>query len=106
MTSDAGSAVPQHGPIPLRLRDFEGRVGSPFDIAFQGEVQELVLTAARELPDSPREEGGFRLEFCGPPEPRLPQAIYAFEIDGVSHDIFVVPTGFAIDGLLYEAVFF
>lgn len=106
MTSDAGSAAPQHAPIPLRLRDFEGRTGSPFAIAFQGEAWQLVLMAARELPGSPREEGGFRLEFRGPPEPRLPQAIYAFEIDGVAHDIFLVPTGFAIDGLLYEAVFF
>jgi len=106
MTSDAGSAAPQHAPIPLRLRDFEGRTGSPFRIAFQGESQDLILMAARELPGSPRAEGGFRLEFRGPLEPRLPQAIYAFEIDGVAHEIFIVPIGFAIDGLLYEAVFF
>lgn len=106
MTSDAGSAVPQHPPISLRLRDFEGRTGTPFGTTFQGESQELVLMVARELPGSPRKEGGFRLEFRGPPEPRLPQAIYSFEIDGAEHDIFIVPIGFAIDGLLYEAVFF
>lgn len=54
-----------------------------------------------------REGGGFRLEFLGAPEQFLPQAVYAFAIDGAIHDIFIVPLGHHPEGeMRYEAIFF
>jgi len=106
MTSDTGSALPQDAPAPLTLADFEPHVGTSFEIATDFGVQALVLAAAQELPHSPREGGGFKLEFSGPAEPRLPQAIYAFTIDAVLHDIFIVPVGLKDGGIRYEAIFF
>ncbi|MFS2108856.1 hypothetical protein ACCC88_04150 [Sphingomonas sp. Sphisp140] len=106
MTSDTGSALPQDTTAPLKLADFEPQVGSSFEIATGAGVQALVLVAAQELPHSPREGGGFKLEFSGAAEPRLPQAIYAFPIDGALHDIFIVPVGLKDGGIRYEAIFF
>lgn len=105
MTSDTGSALPQDAAVPLTLADFEPRVGASFEIATDFGVQALVLVAAQELPHSPREGGGFKLEFSGPAEPRLPQAIYAFPIAAL-HDIFIVPVGLKDGGIRYEAIFF
>jgi len=106
MTSDTGSALPQDMSAPLTLADFEPRVGKSFEIATDFGVQALGLIGAQELPHSPREGGGFKLEFSGPAEPRLPQAIYAFSIDGALHDIFIVPVGLKDGGIRYEAIFF
>ena len=106
MTSDTGSAPPQDAVAPLTLADFEPRVGSSFEIATETGVQALALVAAQELPHAPREGGGFKLEFSGPAEPRLPQAIYAFPVDAVLHDIFIVPVGLKDGGIRYEAIFF
>jgi len=104
MTLDA--AVPE-APAPLTLADFAGRIGEAFVIETEIGSQQLVLLKAQELGQAAREGGGFRLEFAGPIDPRLPQAIYAFPIDGAMHDIFIVPTGFIpAGGIQYEAVFF
>lgn len=96
-----GDAVPG-----LRLVDFETRVGESFAIETEAGLQALELTAAESLPNSLRPEGGFRLEFAGPAEPRLPQAIYRFTIGDAAHDIFIVAIGYRPEGgLRYEAVF-
>lgn len=106
MTFDAGSE--QQGEArQLTLADFEPLVGTPFVIDTEMGQQQLVLAQAQELPHAAREGGGFRLEFAGPSNPRLPQAIYAFPLDGAAHDIFIVPIGINPAGAIrYEAVFF
>ncbi|MES2098169.1 MAG: hypothetical protein V4459_15560 [Pseudomonadota bacterium] len=91
----------------LRLDHFTQRIGQAFAIdAVEGRI-ELTLTVAQELARSPREGGGFRLEFEGPPAPVLPQAIYSFALGSELHDIFIVPLGPGAAGKIsYEAVFF
>jgi hypothetical protein len=91
----------------LTLGDFETRIGAPFAIETEVGVQTLELVAADPLPQSTRPEGGFRLEFVGPAEPRLPQSIYRFALDDAVHEIFIVAIGYRpAGGLRYEAVFF
>ena len=95
-------------PVPgLTLGDFEARIGESFAIETEIGVQTLELVDAASVPHSPRPGGGFRLEFAGPAEPRLPQSIYRFALDNTEHDIFIVAIGYRPDGgLRYEAVFF
>ncbi len=104
MTFDAAS---QGTSAPLTLADFADRVGEAFVIETEVGAQQLALAKVQELPSAAREEGGFRLEFVGPSDPRLPQAIYAFPVGDAMHDIFIVPIGFdPAGGIRYEAVFF
>ena len=67
---------------------------------------EMALEKAAELPPSGRAAGSFRLEFRGPFEPILPQAIYRFSKGEESFDLFIVPIGREEKGTLYEAIFF
>lgn len=107
MTEGADPALPPEEFLGLALSDFEGLIGTSFAIQTEMGEQELVLGAAQAVPGSPRPEGGFRLEFTGPPQPRLPQSIYGFPVGGALHDIFVVPIGPGADQRLrYEAIFF
>jgi hypothetical protein len=97
---------PTIGPL-LRTSDFTQRIGQSFSIAFAGTVVELTIAAVEELPHSQRDGGGFRIEFLGPRAWILPQGIYAFALDGVLHDIFIVPLApDARNTALYEAIFF
>ncbi|GEM_PF-748241 len=101
------ATMPENAPAPLTLADFDGLVGTSFAIATEVGPQQLELVSATALPQSTRPEGGFRLEFAGPAEPRLPQAIYAFPVKDVPHDIFIVAIGVNAAGAIrYEAVFF
>lgn len=107
MTAGADQAIPSEDSAGLALRDFEGRIGTVFRIQTEFGEQELVLHSAKEIPGSPRPEGGFQLEFTGPFEPRLHQGIYGFPIDGALHEIFIVAIGVNPEQRLrYEAVFF
>ena len=91
----------------LTLGDFETRIGESFAIETEIGMQTLELVAADSLPQSARPEGGFRLEFAGPAEPRLPQSIYRFTLGDSLHEIFIVAIGYRPQGgLRYEAVFF
>lgn len=91
----------------LTLGDFEGRIGAEFAIETEVGAQTLELIVAEPMPQSTRPEGGFRLEFSGPSEPRLPQSIYRFVIEDTAHDIFIVAIGYRPQGgIRYEAVFF
>jgi len=107
MTLDRAPGVPQDGARQLTLADFETLIGASFDIETEFGPQQLFLSQVQELPNAERAGGGFRLEFTGPRDPRLPQSIYTFPVDGILHDIFIVPIGFAPEGgIRYEAVFF
>jgi hypothetical protein len=89
----------------LVLNDFSRRVGKPFDVEVQGGKLPLTLDATQELPSLGREGGSFRLEFVGPHQPVLPQAIYPMHNGGERLEIFIVPIGQDNRGTRYEAIF-
>jgi hypothetical protein len=91
--------------MELSLADFEGFVGEPHEIVFADGALPVVLETAQGLPRSMREGGAFRLEWRGPAEPVLAQAIYRFRRDEQLFDMFIVPVGRDSGGTLYEAVF-
>jgi hypothetical protein len=91
--------------MELSLADFETFVGEPHEIVFTDGSLAMVLEAARELPRSMREAGAFRLEWRGPAEPVLEQAIYRFRRGEQLFDMFIVPVGRDERGTLYEAIF-
>jgi hypothetical protein len=89
----------------LRWTDFEGREGTVYQVETEAGEFALTLETAAELPPSGRAEGSFRLEFRGPVNPILPQAIYRFRRGDEFGDIFIVPVGRDATGTLYEALF-
>ena len=89
-------------------------VDQVFRLHLEGaEPIEMTLTRATEIPVSgwrPEEAAEhrkpFSLEFLGPPQFVLPQAIYRFEHGGLeTFEIFIVPIGRSAQGVSYEAVF-
>lgn len=88
----------------LRLEDFT--TGAAYDVHAADTVHPLTLEKAQQLSDSGREGGSFRLEFLGPADPVLPQAIYRFVKGGAGHDIFIVPVARDAGGVRYEAIFY
>ncbi|HEX5184339.1 MAG TPA: hypothetical protein VFW19_14465 [Allosphingosinicella sp.] len=90
----------------LTIDDFSGKTGTPYDVLVNGGAFPLTLAEVQPLPDSGREGGCFRLEFRGPMDPVLPQAVYPFRSDGVTVEIFVVPIARDQGGVRYEAIFF
>jgi hypothetical protein len=90
----------------LALDDFSGATGEAFAVDAGEGSFELTLEAAEPLRPSGREGGSFRLEFRGPREPVLPQAIYPFRRDDETFDIFIVPIAQDAAGTRYEAIFF
>jgi len=89
----------------LVLDDFSRRVGKPFEVEVQGGRLPLTLDAAQELPSLGRQGGSFRLEFVGPHQPVLPQAIYPMNAGNDRMEIFIVPIGQDNRGTRYEAIF-
>lgn len=87
------------------LDDFRPHVGQPYEAEVRGGRIPMTLDTAQELPSMGREGGSFRLEFLGPLEPVLPQAIYPIHGGGGRHDIFIVPIGQEQEGIRYEAIF-
>ena len=90
----------------LTLKDFAGHLGESYTVEAGGTPFALGLEQAQELPASGRAGGSFRLEFRGPFEPILPQAIYEFRRGGEAFEIFVVAIGRDAEGTRYEAIFF
>ena len=89
----------------LTLDDFSGSIGKDFEaLAGDGAVP-LRLAEAQALAHGNREGGAFRLEFVGPREPILPQAIYPVQADGRELELFLVPVASDAGGTRYEAVF-
>lgn len=91
--------------MDLSLNDFEDFVGEPYEIVFADGTFPIVLEKAEGLPRSMREAGAFRLEWRGPAEPILAQAIYRFQRGERQFDMFIVPVGRDERGTLYEAIF-
>jgi len=91
--------------MDLSLADFEGYVGEEHEIVFTDATIPVVLETAQALPRSMREAGAFRLEWRGPAEPILAQAIYRFRRGEQLFDMFIVPVGRDARGTLYEAIF-
>jgi hypothetical protein len=90
----------------LSWSDFEGAEGTAYQVDTVAGPLALTLETAVELAQSGRAAGSFRLEFRGPVDPVLPQAIYRFQRDAESADIFIVPVGREAKGTLYEAIFY
>jgi hypothetical protein len=91
--------------MDLSLAQFESFVGEPHEIVFADGSLPVVLEKAEGLPRSIREAGAFRLEWRGPAEPLLGQAIYRFRRGEEQFDMFIVPVGKDERGALYEAIF-
>ena len=89
----------------LRLEEFTGREGESFDLVLGERTIPFTLAGVRPLPDTGREEGAFVLDWKGPYEPVLPQAIYTLRHGGEEYEIFIVPVAQSRDGTKYEAVF-
>jgi hypothetical protein len=93
--------------LPLTQDSFRDHLGAGFIVHAREHAQELRLVEVQELPNSQRRGGGFRLEFEGSQHNPLPQAAYAFTINGAVHDIFIVPVGLSPTGAMrYEAIFY
>ncbi|HYG47035.1 MAG TPA: hypothetical protein VD846_03745 [Allosphingosinicella sp.] len=89
----------------LSLDEFKGREGESFELVLGEETIPLTLTRVQALRPSGREAGAFTLDWRGPPEPVLPQAIYTLRQAEDSFEMFIVPLGQDPDGARYEAVF-
>ena len=89
----------------VRLNEFEGREGESFELLLDGEVVPLTLAKVQPLPPSGREAGAFVLEWRGPADPVLPQAIYTFRQGEDMFEIFIVPLRKDGEGVRYEAIF-
>jgi hypothetical protein len=90
----------------LTWEEFADAVGAAYEVAAGEERYELTLSQAVELPSAGREGGSFRLEFAGPYEPILPQAIYPFRRGDEVLEIFIVPIARQPSGTRYEAIFY
>jgi hypothetical protein len=90
----------------LTLATFEPLVGEPFALETGGDSLALVLDTATGLRERPGSRDPFSLVFRGPPEPLLPQAIYALDHATLGRlEIFIVPIGRDATGVSYEAIF-
>ncbi len=90
----------------LRWDEFADAAGTVYTIEDGDNCLELALDRVDELPSAGRAAGSFRLEFLGPLDPVLPQAIYPFRHGEDLFDIFIVPVGREPNGTRYEAIFF
>lgn len=89
----------------LALSDFADAVGAAFSIGDGDDALELTLERADALPAWRPETESFRLQFRGPCEPILPQAIYSLQREGDVFEIFIVPVARDEIGTQYEAIF-
>ncbi|HYI41559.1 MAG TPA: hypothetical protein VE053_14705 [Allosphingosinicella sp.] len=89
----------------LSLDEFTGREGESFELALGEERVSMILTKVQPLKPTGREAGAFTLDWRGPAEPVLPQAIYTLRQGEDSFEMFIVPLAQDSDGIRYEAVF-
>ena len=92
----------------LTLATFEPLVGDVFAVGIEpaGEDIEFVLESATSAGDWPGGRQPFGLIFRGPPEPMLPQAIYALQHAALGAlEIFVVPIARDAESVSYQAIF-
>ncbi|MES2988248.1 MAG: hypothetical protein V4808_10110 [Pseudomonadota bacterium] len=86
------------------LSDFSDKVGHVYDVAAEGGLCPLTLTAIETF-DFPGQPAGFRLNFLGPADPMLPQGTYAFSAEDPDLILFIVPRGRDEKGVRYDATF-
>lgn len=91
--------------MDLTLADFADATGTVYDVTAPDGEHKLTLKSASELTPSVRPDGSFKLEFRGPFEPILEQAIYPFRAGDFAREIFIVPVARDDTGTLYEAIF-
>ena len=90
----------------LTIDDFRPRLGHSFQVETANGALDLLLSQVQELPKSGRAGGSFRLEFHGPLQPLLVQAIYIFHVGRNRCPIFIVPLGPLGPKMRYEAIFY
>jgi hypothetical protein len=90
----------------LTIDDFTGWVGRECDVTAPESDVRMTLVTAEPIAGSLRSAGGFRLEFLGPQDPLLAQAIMTVAGPDRTDDIFLVPVERDARGTVYEAVFF
>lgn len=86
--------------------DFADAVGSTYRLEVGESGIELALDQACEIPSAGRAGGSFRLEFVGPADPLLAQAIYPLRRGDEVFEIFIVPVSRDQRGARYEAIFY
>ncbi len=88
---------------------FAGHVGESFDIDLGGSSTPLTLAQVRPLPVHPFPgmlRAPFALVFRSESQVVLPQKIYRLNNSALGKlDIFLVPVGREVSGVVYEAVF-
>ena len=90
----------------LTWDEFADAAGSSYTIQAGDVPIEFTLDRVQQLPPSGRASGSFRLEFLGPLEPALPQAIYPFHGLDEMFEMFIVPIAREPAGMRYEAIFY
>ena len=93
-------------PPELTIDDFRPRLGQVFKVDTTNGQLDLLLSQVQDLPGSTRSAGSFRLEFHGPMQPLLVQAIYPFHVGRHRCPIFIVPLGAIGPRMRYEAIFY
>ena len=88
-----------------RPDDFADAVGGDFIIAGTDPAIALTLKAITPIAHSPRDGGGFALQFLGPSAPIIPQGTLGLNHGDEEHVIFVVATASRPDGTDYQAIF-
>jgi len=91
----------------LTVTTFEPLVGDAFSVeAVPGVELVLVLEVAEAVGDWPGGRQPFRLQFRGPRDPLLPQAIYPLQHAALGAlEIFIVAIGQGDEHTTYEAIF-
>jgi hypothetical protein len=89
----------------LSFDEFRDREGDSFELLLGEKALPFILVRAEELPATGRQSGAFTLDWAGPYEPVLPQAIYTFRDGDQQFEMFIVPIKQDRDGARYEAVF-
>lgn len=89
----------------LVIDDFAPHMRQDYSVDHDGSRIALTLEKVQDLPKRMREAGSFRLQFRGPREPLLEQAIYRFERGDDAHEIFIVPIAQDEESSTYEAIF-
>ena len=90
----------------LSFDDFKDREGDSFELLLEDDrALAVTLMRAQELPPTARQGGAFTLEWLGPYEPVLPQAIYGFRDGDRQFEMFIVPIRQDREGVRYQAVF-
>jgi hypothetical protein len=89
----------------ISFDEFSGREGDTFELLQEDRSLPVTLDKVQQLPPSGRASGAFTLEWLGPDEPVLPQAIYTFRSGDQTFEMFIVPLRQDGQATRYQAVF-